>query len=151
MLHFISLDFFAACLFGFIVAGLVHFLNYCMGKPASDKWSPYEIFSFYTVWLSERRLRQVELLDTYMEQYNENFERAETEHQKIKLKNDFNKMLYDAADPFFTWERSIGMCPVCFGFWVALITGLVFTQNLLHLSTIIVISHIFIRLFNKIL
>lgn len=141
---------------------LVIFINYCLGKPGSE-FSPYEIFSSYTVWLSRRRLKKVGLISIYEKQYKENILRIESISQAIQFKNDFKKILYDAADPFFTWERAAGMCPVCFGVWVSVIISfstLLFPENLfsvflltkyfaLNLLIIIVTSHIGIRALNK--
>lgn len=150
---------FEVCCTGILAGFLTIFLNYCMGKPGSE-FSPYEIFSSYTVWLSIKRLQNVGLYNDYIKQYNDNLRRIDSKHEVIQLKNDFKKMLYDAADPFFTWERAVGMCPVCFGFWVSLIvgTGWIILNNLgnlginiIYLLIIIVISHIVIRLLNKIL
>lgn len=132
-----------------------------MGKPGGE-YSPYEIFSRYTVWLSIRRLKEVGLYKTYIDQYNENLERTKEKHEIINLNNEFKKMLYNAADPFFTWERAVGMCPVCFGFWVSLFTGIsylifqpfpiiYFAKYFVILLIIIVTSNIFIRLINKLL
>lgn len=141
---------------GLLAAGITHFLNYCMGKPASEKFSPYEIFSFYTVWLSKRRLKKVGLWQVYSKQYSESLLNAQSKAQRISIQNDFKKMIYDAADPFFTWERAVGMCPVCTGVWIAFIVSLIhsvsFTWiNFLHLVIIVVVSHVTIRIFNKIL
>lgn len=129
-------------------ASLTLFLNYCIGKPGSE-FSPYEIFSNYTVWLSIKRLQNVNLYSHYAHEYNENIQRANTISEIISLKNDFKKQLYEAAEPFFTWERAAGMCPVCFGFWVSLITSLFFTYNFFAIASIVVISHITIRILNK--
>lgn len=137
-------------LVGIISASVTHFHNYTIGKPSSE-FSPYEIFSKYTVWMSIRRLKVVGLYDNYISQYNENLARQKTKSEIINLKNDFKKMIYDAADPFFTWERAVGMCPVCTGFWISLIIGVLVTQNISGIIEIIVISHISIRIFNKIL
>lgn len=135
---------------GMLAGFLVIFLNYCIGKPGSE-FSPYEIFSDYTVWLSKRRLKEVGLYQEYASQYNEGLRRTNTKHEVISLKNDFKKMLYNAADPFFTWERAFGMCPICFGFWISLISGLFFTKNFVYLLIIVVTSHVTIRVLNKIL
>ena len=126
------------------------FLNYCIGKPAGD-FSPYEIFSSYTVWLSIRRLKEVGLYDQYSEQYHDNLQRVKTKYEVISLKNDFKKMLYNAADPYFTWERAVGMCPVCTGFWISLIIAILATGKILHIIGIVVFSHIIIRIANKLL
>lgn len=154
-------------LIGLLSAGITLFLNYCIGSPASEKFSPYEIFSNYTVWLSKMRLKQVQILDTYTEQYHDNLKRITTLREKINLDNDFRKILYEAAEPFFTWERAAGMCPVCTGVWIAFLSYLTslfvelsysppitlgfILDNLLSFIIIIVVSHITIRLLNKIL
>lgn len=138
-------------LVGIIAAAITLFHNYTIGKPASE-FSPYEIFSFYTVWLSKRRLKKVGLLDNYLKQMSESCEdKRQPKYLEIETKNDFKKILYNAADPFFTWERGVGMCPVCTGFWISLIIGLLVTRDIIGIIEIIVISHISIRIFNKIL
>jgi len=133
-----------------LAACITLFLNYCIGKPASD-FSPYEIFSSYTVWLSIHRLKEVGLYDQYSEQYHDNLQRVKTKYEVISLKNDFKKMLYNAADPYFTWERAVGMCPVCTGFWISLIVSILASANILHILEIVVFSHIIIRIANKLL
>jgi cobalamin biosynthesis Co2+ chelatase CbiK len=133
-----------------LASAVTIFLNYCIGKPASD-FSPYEIFSSYTVWLSIRRLKEVGLYDQYSEQYHDNLQRVKTKYEVVSLKNDFKKMLYNAADPYFTWERAVGMCPVCTGFWISLIIAILATGNILHILEIVVFSHIIIRIANKLL
>lgn len=133
-----------------ISASLTIFINYCIGKP-SGEFSPYEIFSGYTVWLSIWRLKRVGLYDGYIKQYNENANRQTKHHEIIQLNRDFEKILYNAAEPFFTWERAVGICPVCTGFWVSLGIGIGFYENLLYLVSVIVISHIFIRIINKVI
>jgi len=134
----------------FLAACLTIFINYIIGKPSGD-FSPYEIFSSYTVWLSIRKLKKVGLYYQYAEQYEDNLKRAKTLHEVISLKNDFKKMLYNAADPYFTWEHAVGMCPVCTGFWISLIIAILATGNILHILEIVVFSHIIIRIANKLL
>lgn len=135
---------------GLLSAGLTLLLNYCIGKPGAE-FSPYEIFSGYTVWLSKRRLKQIGLFDNYSKEYHENIVRASTIHERLTIQADFRRIIYNAAEPFFTWERMAGMCSVCTGLWVSLIGGLWFTRNLVYLLCIVVISHITIRILNKII
>lgn len=142
---------------GVLAAALTLFLNYCFGKP-SGEFSPYEIFSSYTIVLSKNRLIKVGLWDHYIQQYTEGISHLKTRHEIITFKNDFKKMVYDAANPFFTWERAVGMCPVCTGFWVSLIVGIFglsiiseYSLFLVDLGIIILTSHITIRILNKIL
>ena len=131
-------------------ASLSIFINYCIGKPGSE-FSPYEIFSSYTVWISIRRLKVMDLYDSYAKQYQDNLTRARTKAEIVELKNDFKKILYNSADPFFTWERAVGMCSICTGFWVSLIISILAHGNVFEVAGIIVISHILIRIFNKLI
>lgn len=151
---------------GIISGGISIFLNYCIGKPGGE-FSPYEIFSKYTIWLSIRRLKKIGLIQTYHNQFQTSVNQLKTEHEIIALRMDYHKMLYNAAEPFFTWERAAGMCSICTGFWIALmayfiklfvelskgpaITTRFFLDNVLELIIIIVISHITIRILNKLL
>jgi len=129
---------------------LTIFLNYIIGKPGSE-FSPYEIFSSYTVWLSKKRLKKLNLFYQYDNQCRENLRRALTNSDRLRLENDFKIIIYSAAEPFFAWERMVGMCSVCTGFWISLITGICFYQNFVYLLSVIVFSHIIIRVINKIL
>lgn len=137
-------------IFGILCAFLTAFLNYCIGKPGGD-FSPYEIFSFYTVWLAKGRLKKLGLLEMYHRQYNDSLISAQHLYEYTNIKNDYKKMLYNAAEPFFTWERMVGMCSVCTCFWVTFITSIFFYENIVYLFINILISHITIRLLNKII
>lgn len=138
-------------LIGILAAFLNHFINYVIGKPGSENFSPYEILASYTVWLSTRRLKEMQLYDKYIKQYNENAERLTNKAEAAAFKREFNEVLYNAADPYFTWERAVGMCPVCTGFWVSLGVGLVFSGNFVALGCIVVTSHVVIRLLSKLI
>jgi hypothetical protein len=136
---------------GLLSAGLTLFINYIIGKPGSE-FSPYEIFSRYTVWLSILRLKKMGLIDTYHDQFQNSVDAMDEDYEIIPLRHDYHKMLYNAAEPFFTWERAVGMCSICTGVWIALIVGLLSSlTNIFDLLTIIVISHITIRILNKVL
>jgi len=132
-----------------LAASLSIFINYIIGKPGSE-FSPYEIFSFYTVWLSKRRLHQMRLLAQYQKEFNLNIAHK-SKYQIADMNKDFKRQLYNAAEPFFTWERAVGMCSICTGFWISLATGLIFTQDFFTLLKIVVFSHILIRILNKLL
>ncbi len=131
-----------------ISVSLTIFINYCIGKPGSE-FSPYEIFSWYTVLLSVRRLDSVGLYDKYIEQYNDSLSRLKTKHEIVALNNDFRKMLYNAADQFFTWERAVGMCQICTCFWISLIVSILAHQNIIQVGEIVLFSHIIIRFVSK--
>lgn len=132
-----------------LAASISLFVNYCIGKPGGSEFSPYEIFSGYTVWLATWRLKRLGSYGAYESQFD--YKSARSESQLTELHNDAARIIYNAAEPFFTWERAFGMCVICTGFWISLAIGLVFTFNFLSLVEIIVFSHIIIRLLAKII
>ena len=135
---------------GFLSGLATLFFCYVIGNPGSD-FSPHEIFARYTLWLSEHRLKSVQTFDLFQKQYNDNLKNCSTKAQYTTLKNDFKIMTYQAAAPFFTWERAVGMCSVCTGVWMAILTWLIFAPGFVSLIIVILISHITIRIANKIL
>ncbi len=135
---------------GLFAAALSVFINYIIGKPGSE-FSPYEIFSFYTVWLSKRRLRKMGLYFTYHNQFWESMRKAQTRSERRDLELQYHQILYNAADPYFTWERAFGMCVICTGFWVSLAVALIFTQDFFRVTEIVVFCHVFIRILAKLL
>lgn len=140
-------------LVGIMCGLLTMFLNYCIGKPSSPKFSPYEIFSFYTIWLVKHRLKKIGLYYEYVKQFGYPSKSAFLNtplHARITRKHEAEIVMYNAAEPFFTWERAAGMCPVCFGVWVSVICGFFFIENIIDLLIIVITSHATIRIFNKI-
>jgi hypothetical protein len=136
---------------GILAGFLTHFINYCIGLPASKEFSPYEIFSGYTVWLAKMRIKKLGLWKQYEEAYQNNMHQDLTKASAYTVKTEFKRLLYNAAEPFFTWERAAGMCPICSGFWVSLAVGLRFSKDFVSVTIIILISHIVIRLLNKVM
>lgn len=124
-------------------------LNYALGKPGGE-FSPYEIFSFYTVWLSKRRLIKVGLYSSYINQLSGSLS-GKKKYEQIQIINDFNRIIYNAAEPFFTWERAFGMCIICTGFWISLIISILAQSTVIESAAIIVISQVLIRVINKFL
>lgn len=137
-------------LFGFLAGCLSIFVNYIIGKPGSE-FSPYEIFSRYTIYLSKKRLKDVGLFFTYHNQFWDSMKQARTRIEQRTLWIDYKKLLYQSAEPFFTWERAVGMCSICTGFWISVISGLFYTFNISEIIEIIITSHVTIRILNKIL
>lgn len=134
--------------FAFLTGCLSIFLNYIIGKPGNE-FSPYEIFSSYTVWLSKWKLKRLGLYEGYEKQFG--FESAEKKYQLYSLKKDAASIMYNAAEPFFTWERAVGMCSICTGFWISLFSGILYTFDFIEIIEITILSHISIRLLNKVL
>lgn len=127
-------------LYGVLSAFLSLFVNYCLGKPGSENFSPHEIFSWYSAWLAEWRLMR-----TDRKKYTEWIDGSDASTK------DLWRMIYQEAEEKFTWERAVGMCVICTGFWISLICGFFYTLDPVQIVEIVLIAHIFIRLLSKIL
>ena len=122
-------------IYGLLAGFLSVFINYCIGKPGGKEFSPNEIFSFYTVWLAKLRLKRMGVLHQY--------EGDQGEQSEMK------KVIVEAAERYFTWEKAFGMCVVCNGFWVSLICGICYTLDPVSIFEIVLISHVTIRIIAK--
>jgi len=135
---------------GFLAGLATLFISYLIGNPGSD-FSPHEIFSRYTIWLAEERLHLLQTFHLYKKQYNDQLKNCNTKACYETVKLEHKKMIYQAAEPYFTWERAVGMCRICTGVWIAILTWLIFGHGLVSLIVIILISHLTIRVLNRIL
>lgn len=138
-------------LIGLWLGLLTLFLNYCLGRPGSGDFWPQEIFSFYPLQLARRKLKKLGLYPLYQQQYQEGMKQGKTKAEQRQFKQDFKKVIYQAAEPFFTWERAAGMCPVCNGVWLSIGGGLLFTTHPAILLIIVLVSHVVIRTLNKLI
>lgn len=118
--------------YGLFAAFLSVFINYTL--------QPGEIFFTYSYTLAKWRLKKMGQWDQY-----ENIIKDVGETKEAK------KLAYDAASEYFTWEKMVGMCVICTGFWIALICGLFYTFNPVTLLEIILVSHVTIRILAKLL
>jgi hypothetical protein len=123
-------------IYGVLAALLSLFLDYCLGLSGAG-FSPREIFSGYTNWIVRQRLG--------------NKVKEITESYKFEDEYDRDAFLYSQAEPLFTWEKAAGMCVVCTGFWIALVTGIFYTFSPVSIFEIILTSHVTIRIITKLL
>lgn len=73
----------------------------------------------------------------------------EYDEMKTWLTLDGNKLILQAAEPYFTWEKAFGMCVICTGFWICLISGIFYTLEPVPLIEIVLIGHVTIRTLKK--
>lgn len=96
---------------------------------------PGEIFFGWSYFLAKWRLKRM----GWWEQY-----KAMTGERKEK-----RKIGYYAAEDYFTWEKALGMCVICSGFWICLISGIFYTFKPVPLIEIVLIGHVTIRTLKK--
>lgn len=135
--------------YGVFTALLSFLLDYCLGRP-SGNFSPYEIFSRYTLFLAESRMKKIGLWSDFYKQRQEAGALTSSLAELDETITSFDKMMVQRASDFFTWERAVGMCPVCTNVWINVIFMVVniFTLHLglLPLLYILLVSNFLIRL-----
>lgn len=117
---------------GLFTAFLSLFIDYTL--------KPGEIFFEYTFILAKNRLKQEKIWEQYQAMIDE---AGKTKEVK--------RIIYEAASEYFTWEKAIGMCVICTGFWISLICGIFYTLEVAPLIEIVLISHVSLRILTKIL
>lgn len=121
--------------YGIGTAFLALFINYII--------QPGEIFGGYSVMLSKRKLKAL----GQWEQYSGMIRNADNKNYLM----DAHRLMKEAAEPYFTWEKAAGMCAACCGFWISLVCGIFYTLDPVTVAGIILTAHITIRIISKIL
>lgn len=116
--------------YGFFSAFLSVFISYTL--------QPGEIFFTYSYTLSKWRLKRMGQWDQY-----------ENIIKDVGVTKEVKKIVYDAASEYFTWEKMIGMCVICSGFWISLVCGFFYTLDPVKIAEIVLISHVTIRILSK--
>lgn len=118
-------DILLSILLASIPAAWNHFLDYCFGEPMGDEPKTKEIFSFYSLALAKRRLKQKNLLDDVYSTFESmlmNDDRAIRRDGLDQLK----KTIIFEGRKYFTFEKALGMCPICTNFWVSAFCSTIF-------------------------
>lgn len=146
-----------------IPASFNYFLNYCFGNPMEDKPNAKEVFSGWSLMLARRRLRSIKnnpkddssMLDAiestmYKKQHSIN------PHIALDAQDQLNKTILIEAQKYYNWEKAVGMCPYCTGFWCAMIAAgimffsvpLQFIDERLYFLLVPIFSHSILRKLN---
>jgi hypothetical protein len=135
-----------------VSACLSYLIDYCLGRPSvddSNDINPRAIFFFWTLYLSNRRLKGKAV------RYNivKSFE-TELRHEDITIREAAKRMVKQEtvakAKMLFTWEQALGMCIICTNFWVSVLL-IALPVYLLHLISLQVLPDFFILLTTPIL
>lgn len=107
-----------------IPASFSYFLDYCLGKPGSEQPNNSEIFSFYTLLISEWTLgrnKATKIMTNFIEMMRDKDQR----HDAQRL---YFETVVAEAQKRFTFQKMFGMCIFCTGFWIALISTFFFVN-----------------------
>lgn len=133
---------------------LVYILDYAFGQPGNEKWNDSELFSGYCFFLAKRRLKKDKVWKEKSKQLSENLMKTTIPYDRKLIHKSFRHMVFNQAKETFYWEKAIGMCPICFHFWVTLIIFLTvnifyFRVNINIFTLYFLISHLIIRFLKK--
>lgn len=100
---------------------LVYFLDFTFGRPSDEKPGYSDIFFGYTFSLCVWKLKRLGVWTNLKDQYKAGMKGAKTDLARAEVRKSFKEIVFQTARPHFTWENAVGMCPICFHFWVNLI------------------------------
>ena len=133
---------------------LVYLLDYSFGQPGNEKWNSQELLSAWSLFLAKRRVKSDGAMSNLITQLQEQLSTAVSPYDKKIIRKNFNQMLFAKARETFYWEKALGMCPICFHFWITLflfstVNIFYFKVNIFTFILYLLISHLFIRLLKK--
>ena len=133
---------------------LVYMLDYAFGQPGNEKWNDKELLSGWSFLLAKRRLKKDNAWQQKFHQLNENLLKATNAYDRKMILKGFKQAVFIQARETFYWEKAIGMCPICFHFWVSLflfsVVNYFYLQvNIFYFTLYLLFSHLIIRLLKK--
>lgn len=145
---------------GLLAGGATMFIRYLIGF-GNDGFNPSDIFADYTVHLAENRLKRMGAFNEIYRDFMLSKANCRNKAEIAQVVSDYKIIVVNNASPLFTWERPIGMCAICTGFWVAVLVWIAYTiffslpqpveKHFLEFFQILITSHIFLRLTTKFL
>lgn len=118
-------------IYGILSAFLAVFVGYII--------KPGEVFGDYSYVLAKWKLKRMGVLKEYEEGHD------------FTDRSDKVLFIFHAAESSFTWEKAVGMCIICTGFWISLLSGFFYRFTPVPIIEIVLISHVTIRILTKLL
>ena len=133
---------------------LVYLLDYSFGQPGNEKWNSQELLSGWSFLLAKRRLKRDGAWQGKHQQLLNQLKEAKTPYDEKMIYKSFRQAVFAQARETFYWEKAAGMCPICFHFWITLITFIAvnifyFEVNIFTFILYCLVSHLFIRILKK--
>lgn len=141
----------AASIFAALV---VYMVDYGLGQPGNDKWKHSDLLSFYSFFIAKKTLQMHSAWDDLHAQYVEQIKNAQTPVEVIRIKQSFKDIVFSQARELFTWQKALGMCPICFHFWICSVTFTIVNifcqkENIIIFTLYFLFSHLLIRILKK--
>ena len=141
--------------FSFICALLIFMLDYGLGKPGDENFNKQALLFRWSFFLAKKRLKKNGAWKSLYAQHSQNLTFSISTEERLIYTNNFKMIVFQNAQPFFTYEMILGMCPVCTHLWVTLSIFLsvdifYFSVNIFIFMHYLSFSHLLIRLFKRI-
>ena len=134
-----------------ICALFIYMLDYGLGKPGDEKPLYGSLLFTWSFYLAKRALGD-EHKQIYS-QYIQQLSNASAFDRKI-ITLQYKELVFMKARQIFTWQKVLGMCPICTHFWFTfflffMVNIFYFQVNIITFSLYFLLSHFFIRLLKK--
>jgi hypothetical protein len=110
--------------FSCLSAGLSMMLDYGLGKPGSIDPEDIGVSEFLSWWTFALARRRLIVNDMFDEIENVFIIPKNDPYRKVFIIREFKRTVIEKGREFWTWEKIVGGCPICTGFWVALIIAI---------------------------
>lgn len=135
-------------------AFFIYMLDYGLGKPADDQPVYGSLLFRFSFFLARKALGKD--YTPLLQQYRDQLLDATTRTQKAALRRSFQEVVFMQGRQLFTWQKIVGMCPICTHFWFTFIAFIL--ENIFFLKENIIIlqvlfyftlSHVIIRILKR--
>jgi hypothetical protein len=135
-----------------ICAFFIYMLDYGLGKPGDERPVYGNLLFAWSFLLAKKALGSD--YNIFALQYADQLQNASNALERKEIKRNFQDLVFRQGRTLFTWQKIVGMCPICTHFWFTIIIFLSVNIFYFHVNIIIftlyfLTSHVLIRLLKK--
>lgn len=134
-----------------ICALFIYMVDYGLGKPGDEKPMYNSLLFGWSFYLAKKVLgnEHKEIYSQYIQQLSN----ASAFDKKI-ITLQYKEIVFTKARQAFTWQKVLGMCPVCTHFWFSLFLMLsanifCLKENIITFGLYFLLSHAILRLLKR--
>ena len=133
-------------------AFFIYMLDYGLGKPGDEKPLYGSLLFAWSFSLAKKALGK-KLYTNLYQQYRDQL--TDDPLHNAQVRASFKEIVFTQARELFTWQKIVGMCPICTHFWFTMIAFVVeenifyFKVNIITFSFYFLLSHVIIRFLKR--
>jgi hypothetical protein len=130
-------------------------LDYGLGKPADEQPIYGNLLFAWSFFLAKKALGKKNYRQ-FLTQYQSQMKGTINPFERVQINRAYQDIVFKQGRQLFTWQKIVGMCPICTHFWFTLFIFLLgniffFKVNIIIFTLYFLSSHVILRILKKLI